>query len=66
VVTAVAGGGAAAEAGLREGDLIVEMDRRSTHDLEDFNERIRGLEAGDTILLRVVRGGRGYYVAFRV
>jgi serine protease Do len=66
VITEVVEGGPADRAGLREGDLIVEINRSPTKDLEAFNEQVRSLKTGDTFLLRVVRERRSFYVGFRL
>jgi serine protease Do len=66
VVTSVAVGGPAERAGLREGDLIVEINRSPTKDLDQFNEQVRNLKKGNTFLLRVVRANRSFYVGFRL
>ena len=66
VITSVDMGGPAQQAGLREGDLIVEINRSPTKDIEHFNEQVRDLKKGDTVLLRVVRGNRSFYVGFQL
>ncbi len=66
VITSVAMAGPAYRANLREGDLIVEINRSSTKDLEEFNEQVRNLKSGSTFLLRVVRQNRSFYVGFRL
>jgi serine protease Do len=66
VITSIVTGGPAARAGLREGDLIVEINRSPTKDLEGFNEQIRNMNSGDTFLLRVVRQNRSFFVGFRL
>jgi serine protease Do len=66
VITSVAAGGPAERAGLREWDLIVEINRSPTEDLEQFNEQVRNLKKGNTFLLRVVRANRSFYAGFRL
>ncbi len=66
VITSVVMSGPAHRTGLREGDLIVEINRSSTKDLEEFNEQVRNLKSGNTFLLRVVRQNRSFYVGFRL
>jgi serine protease Do len=66
VVTSVTAEGPAERAGLREGDLIVEINRSPTEDLEQFNEQVRNLKKGSTFLLRVVRMNRSFFVGFRL
>jgi len=66
VITSVVGGGPAERAGLQEGDLIVEINRQPTHDLEQFNDQVRNLKSGSNFFLRVVRENRSFYVGFRL
>ena len=66
VITSVVMGGPAYRAGLREGDLIVEINRSVTKDLEEFNELVRNLKSGSTFLLRIVRQNRSFFVGFRL
>jgi S1-C subfamily serine protease len=65
VITSVEMGGPAYRAGLREGDMIVEINRAAIKDLAAFNEIVRNLDKNSTILFRVVRESRSFYVAFR-
>jgi serine protease Do len=62
VVTRVDPQGAAAEAGLQRGDVIVEIDRKPVKSLEDF-EKLTANAAGKRLLMRVQRGGSALYVA---
>jgi len=66
IITSVVAGGPAHRAGLREGDLIVEINRSPTKDLEEFNEQVRNLKSGSTFLLRVVRQNRSFFIGFRL
>jgi serine protease Do len=66
VIVSVVVGGPAERAGLREGDLIVEMNRLPTKDLEQFNQQVRNLREGSTCLLRVIRQNRSFFVGFRL
>jgi len=45
----------AAEAGLRPGDLILEVDQETVEDTTDFNAKIDRYRKGDTVLLLVKR-----------
>ena len=62
VVTDVAPGSAAAEAGLQPGDVIQEVDHNAVTNSNDFNRAIRR-SAGHTVLLLVNRGGSNLYIA---
>ncbi len=55
----------AARARLREGDLVVEADRRKVTSVADFNKIISELD-NDTVLLRVRRGGATFLAALRL
>jgi serine protease Do len=62
VITNVADGSAAAEAGLRPGDVIQEVDHTAVANSSDFNRAIRR-SSGHTVLLLLNRGGGTQYVA---
>jgi serine protease Do len=64
VVTAVDENSEAYENGLREGDVIRGVNRQPVQSLSDFNTKARGVRKGETILLRVLRGESGYFIAF--
>jgi serine protease Do len=52
----------AASAGLREGDLIQEVDHHAVTNSSEFNQTMQGA-SGRSILLRVMRDGTGLYLA---
>ena len=49
-------------AGLREGDLIKDVDQQEIASIEDFNNAIGKVPPGQSILLRVIRENRAFYV----
>ncbi len=49
-------------AGLREGDLIKDVDQEEITSIEDFNKAIGKASPGQSILLRVIRENRAFYV----
>ncbi len=51
-------------AGLREGDLITDLNRKKVNDMATFRELISDLKKGDTIFLRIVRKDRSFFVAY--
>src|SRR6266852_3878671 len=59
VVTDVAEGSAAAAAGIRGGDLILEINRRAVGSLEEFRKIVGGLKPGDSVPVQLQRGGGG-------
>jgi serine protease Do len=62
VVTDVSPGSPAAEAGLREGDVIQEVNRGRVSSVADFDRAVRNAGGGTTLLL-VNRGGYTMYLA---
>lgn len=51
--------------GLREGDLIKEVNRTETATLADYSAAISRSRRGDTVLLRVLRETRAFYVILK-
>lgn len=56
----------AAEAGIRPGDIIREVDQKPVKDMGDFNRAVSGYEAGDTILFLVERHGQTLFLTLDV
>jgi serine protease Do len=65
VVSQVAPDGPAAEAGVRQGDLIRELNRRPIPDLETYQDATAQLEPESPVLLLLERRGSGIYVALK-
>jgi serine protease Do len=64
VITNVAGGSAAAEAGLQRGDVIQEVNRHPVRNLSDFNNAVN--QSGkQPVLLLVDRGGSSTYIVIQ-
>lgn len=64
VVTQVDANSAVANSGVREGDVIVEVNRRPIHSVQEFEQAARS--AGkQPVLLRVVRDGSGFYLVIQ-
>jgi serine protease Do len=57
VVVGVEANSPAADAGIRPGDIIVEVEREPVNDMQTFRRIIRGADPGDTILFLVNRRG---------
>jgi serine protease Do len=66
VVMQVERNSAAEEAGLKQGDIILEIDQVPAKDLKDFLGRIRKYSKGDTILFLINRGGRTLYLTLKI
>ena len=65
VITAVAPGSAADEAGLRAGDLVTEINRRPVKNLADYNREIARTEKGKSLLFLVRRGQGSLFLALK-
>lgn len=64
VVTDIQRNSTAARQGLREGDLITQVNRQRVENVNQFYENVRGMQRGDTILLNVTRENRNIFLAF--
>ena len=51
--------------GLREGDLITEVNREDVETAEQFTKALSQLKRGETLLLRVLREARAFYVVLK-
>jgi serine protease Do len=65
VVRRVDRGSPAGEAGIRQGDIIVEVARKPVNNIRDFNRIISGLDKNQGILLLVRRQGVTHYVVVK-
>ncbi len=63
VVTRVARGSPAAEAGLRRGDVILEVDRKAVADVGELEERLGAIDKGALLLIR--RGDNTLFMAMK-
>jgi Do/DeqQ family serine protease len=61
LISKVESGSAAQEQGLREGDLIKEVNRQAVSSAEEFKAALAQLKKGDSVLLRVMRENRAFY-----
>ena len=67
VVTEVAPGGVAEGAGIKEGDLILEVNRRRTPTVDEFKNAVAALKPGEAVPVQVERSGAGrQYVVLKV
>jgi serine protease Do len=66
VVVEVEGNTPAAEAGFRQGDIILEMDQVRVPDLETFKRKIEAYKKGDTVLFLIKRGDATMYLTLKV
>jgi serine protease Do len=58
-------GSLAQSEGLREGDLIKEVNRVDVASVGDFTSAISKVRRGETVLLRVLRESRAFYVVLK-
>ncbi|RPH51840.1 MAG: PDZ domain-containing protein, partial [Lysobacterales bacterium] len=65
LVTKVEAGSLAQSEGLREGDLIKEVNRVEVGSVGDFTTAVTKVRRGDTVLLRVLRESRAFYVVLK-
>lgn len=65
VVVRVEPGSTADEAGLKKGDVVQEIDKKKVAGVADFNKVASSIEAGETTLLFVNRGGRRFYITLK-
>jgi serine protease Do len=63
LITAVEPGGKADNAGLKRGDLIIEVNRKGVGTDEEFQKEINDLKPGNAVKLLVKRGNYGFFLA---
>lgn len=66
VVTRVASGSAAAEAGLQPGDLIVEVNGQAVTGANEFQRLLAGLKKGSYARVLIKRQGQSLYVSLEI
>jgi len=66
LVSDVTAGQPAADAGIRRGDVISEIDRKPIANTADYNRAIGNIKAGPTVLFLIRRGGTTIYIAVKV
>jgi serine protease Do len=65
VVTAVEPSSAADEAGIRRGDIILEVDRKAVRNLDEYKKAIAGARKGRGVLFLVRRGDSTLFLALK-
>ncbi|MDC4203976.1 MAG: PDZ domain-containing protein [Candidatus Manganitrophus sp.] len=65
VVEGVASGSGGEEAGLRQGDILVEVNRKPLGNVKEYKEVISKMKKDQTVLLLIDRGGRTFFMAVR-
>ena len=66
VVTRVAPGGPADDAGIQAGDVIKEINHHQVRNLNDYNEGMGRMEQGKPALFLIKRGGQTFYISIKV
>jgi serine protease Do len=62
VIMDVAADSRAADAGLVEGDVIVEVNHQPVESLQDWNDKVSAMDEGATVTFSIIRDGRLQYV----
>jgi len=65
LVSRVERGSLAHSEGIKEGDLITEVNRRPVRSVSQFSESLEKVTPGETILLRVIRKERAFFVVLK-
>ena len=65
VISGVEASGPAAEAGLRRGDVVREINRLPIRDLDDYEAATTNLKTDSAVLILVQRRGNNHYVAIK-
>jgi serine protease Do len=66
VIVRVQEGSPADEAGLQQGDLIKEVNRKPVKDLKTYQSLVAGSKKSGNILFRIKRGGMSLFVSMRI
>jgi len=66
VITDIVRQGQAAREGLRQNDIILEVNRKTVSSVKDFSQAVKGIKDGDSIMFLIQRDGNTFYRAFRI
>jgi serine protease Do len=66
IIVGVESNSPAGEAGLQAGDIILEVGRERMKNIRQYNRKIEGYKAGDTILFLIKRDGSTFYRTLKV
>jgi serine protease Do len=66
MVAGVAEDGAAAQVGVQQGDVVLEVNRKAVHSVGDYKQALSGVKQGSMVLLRLQRQQASIYVAVKV
>jgi serine protease Do len=65
VITAVEPRGAAAQAGLRPGDIVLEANRQPIKEAGDFKKMVDAVKPGENLLILVRRGESNMFLVLK-
>jgi serine protease Do len=65
LITKVEPGSIAESEGLKEGDLIREINRKPVNNAQDFKTAIEQVKQGESVLIRLIRESRAFYVVLK-
>jgi serine protease Do len=66
LVSDVTAGQSAAEAGIKRGDVITEIDRKPVRDMSEYKRSLGAIRKGSTVLFLIKRGGTTIYIAVKI
>ena len=66
LVSDVTAGQSAAEAGIKRGDVITEIDRKSVSNMSEYKRSLGAIKKGRTVLFLIKRGGTTIYIAVKL
>ncbi|MDH5429486.1 MAG: Do family serine endopeptidase [Nitrospirota bacterium] len=65
LVSKVERGGLAHAEGIQEGDFITEVNRQVTRNVAQFSEVLEKVKPGQTVLLRIIRKARAFFIVLK-
>ena len=65
LVSKVERGGLAHSEGIQEGDFITEVNRKPVRTVTQFSEVVDSVKPGQTVLLRVIRKSRAFFIVLK-
>ena len=65
MISEIQQGSTAADAKLRPGDLIKQVNRQNIQNIRDYNQTLQKAKKSDSLLLLIKRGKNTFYVALK-
>ena len=66
LITEVKAGSVAQKEGVKKGDLIKEINRKTIDNSADYKKAIKSAQNGESVLMRIVREKRAFYVVLKI